>query len=95
MAVWRTAESLAANIIAMDLESSFARRRIELSESAIAVDLLNEASIRQAFAEFRKSGARLDGIVVCSGYTSGSDTIAELDTARFDEVTARATSRVR
>lgn len=86
MAVWSAAEALAVNVIAMDLESSFARRGTGISESAIAVDLKDETSIREAFARLRQSGVRLDGIAVCSGYTSGSDRIAEQDTARFDEL---------
>jgi 3-oxoacyl-[acyl-carrier protein] reductase len=85
-AVWRAAEDEGLDVTAMDLESSFSRRSIDASDAAIPVDLLDEQSIQNAFAKLADLNVSLDGVAVCSGYTSGSDAIAELDTARFDNV---------
>lgn len=52
----------------------------------IPIDLRDETSIVAAMERLGESGATLDGIAVCSGYTSGSDSVAELDTTRFDDV---------
>jgi len=70
----------------MDLESSFKRRGVDVRGKVIPIDLLDEASIRDAFAKLGDAEVKLDGIAVCSGYTAGSDAIAELNTARFDDV---------
>lgn len=70
----------------MDLASSFERRGIELGLAEIPIDLLDESSIKASFDRLVESGVMLDGIAVCSGYTSGHDRVVELDTARFDDV---------
>ncbi len=85
-AVREAARRSGCDVIAMDLAASFTRRGVEADSTAIPIDLLDEASIRHAFAGLAGSGARLDGIAVCSGYTKGADRIADLDTARFDDV---------
>jgi len=74
------------SVISMDLASSFERRGIEPGETVVPIDLLDESSIKAAFAALAKSLITLDGIAVCSGYTSGADTIAAHDTERFDNV---------
>ncbi len=85
-AVCEALEQSGCTVIAMDLPASLARRGLATGDSAIPIDLLDEASIGQAFATLSDSGTRLDGVAVCSGYTKGADTIAEQDTARFDDV---------
>ena len=85
-AVADAAADIGLEVIAMDLAASFERRGIELGKRAIAIDLLDEQSIKAAFQQLGDTVAGLDGIAVCSGYTAGSDTIAEHDTERFDNV---------
>ena len=72
--------------IVMDLPASLERREVEQAADVIPVDLREESSIAAAFSTLRHSGVKLHGIAVCSGYTAGADRIAELDTARFDDV---------
>lgn len=83
-AVCEAAQRSGCEVIAMDLAASLARRGREAGDTAIPIDLLDESSIRQAFAAL--VGRRLDGIAVCSGYTKGADAVAEQDTDRFDDV---------
>ncbi len=85
-AVREAAERCGCSVVSMDLAASLARRGLETCDSAIPIDLLDEASIGQAFAVLAESGKRLDGIAVCSGNTKGADTIAGQDTSRFDDV---------
>lgn len=85
-AVCDGATALGVDVVAMDLASSFERRGIAIGESAIPIDLLDEASIREAFSRLAESGTLLDGIAVCSGYTAGHDRIADHDTGRFDDI---------
>ena len=85
-ALVNAARDIDLRTIVMDLPASLERREVEPAADVIPVDLRDEASIAAAFSTVRQSGIRLDGIAVCSGYTAGADTIAELDTARFDDV---------
>lgn len=85
-AVAGAARRAEVSVISMDLASSFERRGIEVGSSEIPIDLLEESSIKAAFARLAGSGVTLDGIAVCSGYTSGADTIATHNTDRFDDV---------
>ena len=80
------ASALDIRVVLMDLPSSLERRGIAAGPNAIPVDLRDENSIASAFARIGETGAKLDGIAVCSGYTSGYDRIADLETATFDDV---------
>ena len=85
-AVADAARQADANVISMDLASSFERRGMKSGPTNVPIDLLDESSIKSAFAQLAESGITLDSIAVCSGYTSGSDSIAAHDTDRFDNV---------
>ncbi|MEL7297357.1 MAG: SDR family oxidoreductase [Pseudomonadota bacterium] len=69
----------------MDLPEVISREP-DLGCPTIAVDLRDEASIKRAFAELSSATDHLDGIAVCSGYTKGHDSVAALDTERFDDI---------
>lgn len=80
------ADGIDVRTLIMDLPASLERRGIGQGKHAIPVDLRDEAGIAEAFSTIGRSGIKLDGIAICSGYTAGADRIADLETARFDDV---------
>ena len=80
------ARTIDVRAIVMDLPASLESRGITDGADVIPVDLRDEASIARACSTLHPWNSRLDGIAVCSGYTSGADRIADLDSARFDDV---------
>jgi 3-oxoacyl-[acyl-carrier protein] reductase len=82
----RHAESLGLDVTVMDLPAAVARRGATPDGGFIPIDLRDETSVESAFASLADAAYRCDGLVIASGYTRGDDRIAELDTARFDDV---------
>ncbi|TFF27696.1 SDR family oxidoreductase [Jiella endophytica] len=72
--------------IALDLPASLERHRLE--GRSIAIDILDEASIENAFGELAGDGEGLDGFVNLAGYNARLTPLAAMDTGYFDDVIA-------
>lgn len=56
--------------------------------SAVAVDLLDDASVSRAFAEVAREGRRFEALVAAAGVVPGWSDLSSLDLADFDRVLA-------
>ncbi|WP_430249613.1 SDR family NAD(P)-dependent oxidoreductase [Neorhizobium sp. DAR64860/K0K1] len=72
-------------VTVLDLPTSLDRHA--LGVPGIAIDVCDESSVQQAFAELARQSGTIDGFVNLAGYNTALQPIGDMSSAYFDEIT--------